>query len=155
MIDKSIVRSAVDEWITDTDYFLVDINVDEQNRIIVEIDHKDGVWIDDCCELSRHIESKLDRDVEDYELEVGSAGLGQPFKIVKQYEINVGRSVELLTSSGKKQTGILSSANDEGFTVVCKEKVKKEGDKRPKMTDVEYHYGYDDVKWVKASIDFK
>ena len=73
MIDKITVKSIVDEWIADKDYFLVDINVSTQNEIVVEIDHKDGVWIDDCCDLSRFIEDRLDRDIEDYSLTVGSA----------------------------------------------------------------------------------
>lgn len=85
MIDKNIVKTLVDEWLQQKEYFLVDVEVTPDDRIVVEIDHKDGVWIEDCAELSRHIEEHLNRDEEDYELEVGSAGLGQPFKVVQQY----------------------------------------------------------------------
>ena len=81
MIDKSIVKNLVDQWLEDKDYFLVDIEISSDNKIVVEIDHADGVWIEDCVELSRFIEDHLDREQEDYELEVGSAGLGQPFKV--------------------------------------------------------------------------
>lgn len=73
MIDKSIVKNLVDQWLEDKDYFLVDIEISSDNKIVVEIDHADGVWIEDCVELSRFIEDHLDREQEDYELEVGSA----------------------------------------------------------------------------------
>ena len=79
MIDKNIVKQLVCQWLEDKEYFLVDIDVTTDNRIVVEIDHADGVWIEDCVALSRYIEEHLNRDDEDYELEVGSAGIGQPF----------------------------------------------------------------------------
>ena len=71
MIDKNVVTRIVDEWLEGKDYFLVDVTVSPDDKIVVEIDHAEGVWIDDCVELSRYIESKLDREEEDYELEVG------------------------------------------------------------------------------------
>ncbi len=155
MIDKQKIKEFAEEWLADKAYFLVDATVDQDNKITVEIDHKDGVWIEDCCELSKFIEERLDRDVEDFELEVGSAGIGQPFKVLQQYINNIGYDVELLTVAGKKMEGNLADADAEGFTVVVPEKQKLEGKKRPQMVDVEYRFGYDDVKWVKAVIDFK
>ena len=77
MINKDTVRSIVEEWLDGKEYFLVDIEISPDDRIVVEIDHADGVWIEDCVELSRFIEDHLSRDEEDYELEVGSAGLGR------------------------------------------------------------------------------
>ena len=73
MIDKNIVKALVEEWLEGKEYFLVDIEISSDNRIVVEIDHADGVWIEDCVELSRYIEEHLDREKEDFELEVGSA----------------------------------------------------------------------------------
>ncbi|MBO7102602.1 MAG: ribosome assembly cofactor RimP, partial [Bacteroidaceae bacterium] len=84
-----------------------------------------------------------------------SAGIGQPFKVLQQYINSIGYDVELLTTGGKKMDGCLTEANEEGFCVVVPEKQKLEGQKRPQMVDVEHHFGYDDVKWVKAVIDFK
>ena len=81
MIDKNKVKAVVEEWLADKDYFLVDVQISPDDKIVVEIDHADGVWIEDCVELSKYIEERLSRDEEDYELEVGSAGLGQPFKV--------------------------------------------------------------------------
>lgn len=90
MIDKNVVKQLVNEWLEDKDYFLVDVNVTPDDKITVEIDHADGVWIEDCAQLSQYIEDHLSRDDEDYELEVGSAGLGQPFKVEQQYHNFVG-----------------------------------------------------------------
>lgn len=155
MIDSKKIKALVDEWLEAKDYFFVDATVDKDNNIVVEIDHKDGVWIDDCCELSRFIESHLDRDEEDFELEVGSAGIGQPFKVLQQYVNSIGKEVETMTADGKKLTGVLTAANESGFTLSYKEKQKVEGKKRPVQVDVERTFGYSDVKWTKAVIDFK
>ncbi len=155
MIEKKKVTELCEEWLEGKEYFLVDASVDADNRIVVEIDHKDGVWIEDCCELSRFIEDHLDRDVEDFELEVGSAGIGQPLKVLQQYVNHVGSEVEVLTAQGKKMQGRLTAADAEGFTLVTQEKQRLEGKKRPQLVDVEHRFGYGDVKWVKAVIDFK
>lgn len=155
MIDKDTVRGIVDEWLAGKDYFLVDITISLDNRIVVEIDHADGVWIDDCVALSRHIEASLNRDEEDYDLEVGSAGLGQPFKVPQQYVNFIGREVEVLASDGKKYQGTLKSVNGNRFTVTVKEKVKREGKKRPVTEDVDHEFGMDEVKYTKYLISFK
>lgn len=155
MIDKDKVKALVLEWLEGKEYFLVDATVDQENKITVEIDHKDGVWIEDCCELSRFIEEHFDRDVEDFELEVGSAGIGQPLKVLQQYVNSIGYDVEVLTADGKKMEGMMKSADEQGFVVTVLEKQKLEGKKRPQMVEVDKAFGYDDVKWVKNIIDFK
>ena len=135
MIETNVVTRIVEEWLDGKDYFLVDVSVSPDDRIVVEIDHADGVWIDDCVDLSRYIESKLNREEEDYELEVGSAGIGQPFKVLKQYQIYVGKEVEVLDKAGKKWKGVLAEANEENFTITMTVKVKPEGAKRPKLVE--------------------
>lgn len=155
MIDKSIVKELVDEWLADKDYFLVDITVTPDDRIVVEIDHAEGVWIEDCVELSRFIESRLSRDEEDYELEVGSAGIGQPFKVHRQYVNHIGKEVEVLTREGRKERGVLKAVNDDDFVVTVVEKVKEEGAKRPKMMEVDHTWRFDDIKYTKYLISFK
>lgn len=117
MIDKNKVQQCVEEWILDKEYFLVEVSVDKNNKVIVEIDNKEGVWIDDCCDLSRFIEEHFDRDVEDFELEVGSAGIGQPFKVMQQYENNIGNKVEVLTEENKKLIGKLTAVTPESITI--------------------------------------
>ena len=155
MIKKEVVSQIVNDWMEGKDYFLTDLTVSADNRIVVEMDHEQGVWIEDCVDLSRFIESRLNRDEEDYELEVGSAGIGQPFKVARQYLIHIGDEVETLTKEGRKLRGVLSAADEEGFTLSCEEKVKKEGEKRPKLQTVEYHFKYDKVKYTKYQISFK
>ena len=155
MIDKDSVTRIVGEWLEDKDYFLVDITVSPDDKIVVEIDHAEGVWIDDCVELSRYIESKLNREEEDYELEVGSAGIGQPFKVLKQYLIHVGKDVEVMTKDGKKWTGIVADANEENFTVTVEVKVKPEGAKRPTLIEQNITFTYDEIKYTKYLISFK
>lgn len=155
MIDKNVVARIVDEWLEGKDYFLVDITVSPDDKIVVEIDHAEGVWIDDCVELSRHIESKLNREEEDYELEVGSAGIGQPFKVLKQYLIHIGTDVEVLAKDGKKYVGILSNANEENFTITIKTKIKPEGAKRPKLVEQDITFTYEEIKYTKYLISFK
>lgn len=155
MIDKNIVTRIVEEWLEDKDYFLVDITVSPDDKIVVEIDHAEGVWIDDCVELSRYIESKLNREEEDYELEVGSAGIGQPFKVLKQYQIHIGKDVEVLTKDGKKWVGVLTDVNEQNFTVIIEKKVKPEGAKRPKLVEEAVTFTYDEIKYTKYLISFK
>ena len=155
MIDRNVVSGIVNEWLEDKDYFLVDVSVSPDDKIVVEIDHAEGVWIDDCVELSRFIESKLDREEEDYELEVGSAGIGQPFKVLKQYLIHIGKEVEVLTRDGKKLEGVLKDANEENITLTVLKKVKPEGAKRPKLVEEDITYTYNDIKYTKYLISFK
>lgn len=155
MIDKNKVTELAQQWLADKDYFLCDINVTPDDHILVEIDQKDGVWIEDCCALSRFIEEGLNRDEEDFELEVGSAGLGQPFKVLRQYEIHEGDQVETQHTDGHRYCGTLTDVNADTFTVVCSEKVKAEGEKRPHMEEVAHTLRYTDVAWTKYHIDFK
>lgn len=155
MIDKNVVRELVEKWLEDKEYFLVDVEISPDDKIVVEIDHADGVWIEDCVQLSRFIEENLSRDEEDYELEVGSAGLGQPFKVPQQYVNFIGKEVEVLDADGKKYRGLLKAVEGTDFTLTVKEKVKKEGAKRPVMTDVDHHFGMDKVKYAKYIIGFK
>ncbi len=155
MIDKNVVKKLVEDWLDGKEYFLVDLDISPDDKITVEIDHADGVWIEDCAKLSQYIEDHLSRDEEDYELEVGSAGLGQPFKVHQQYEIYVGEPVEVLDADGKKVRGILKSVDGNLFTVTVNEKVKLEGKKRPVKMDVDHQYDMNTVKYTKYLITFK
>ena len=155
MIDKNVVTRIVSQWLEDKDYFLVDVSVSPDDRIVVEIDHAEGVWIEDCVELSRFIESNLNREEEDYELEVGSAGIGQPFKVLQQYIMHIGSDVEVLARDGKKYTGVLTDANEENFSITVQTKMKVEGSKRPKMVEQLVTFTYDEIKYTKYLISFK
>lgn len=155
MIERETVCHIVGEWLQGKDYFLVSVDISTDDKIIVEIDHKDGVWIEDCVDLSRFIESRLSRDKEDYELEVGSAGIGQPFKVTQQYFNHIGKEIEVLTKDGKKITGLLKDADEDKFTLTIKTKEKVEGSKRPKLVESDITYRYDEIKYTKYLIRFK
>ena len=154
MIDKNVVQNIVEEWLEGKDYFLVEVTVSPDDKIVVEIDHAEGVWIEDCVELSRFIESRLNREEEDFELEVGSAGIGQPFKVLQQYINHIGTEVETLTCGGEKLCGVLKDADENGFVLTMSRRVKVEGSKRPKMVEEERAFTYEDVKYTKYLISF-
>ena len=155
MIEREDILRYVEEGLQGTDYFVVDVTVQPGNTIVVEIDNREGVDIDRCVELSRFIESKLDRDIEDFELEVGSAGLTSPFKVLGQYRKNIGNEVEVLTKGGVKLSGVLKDAGEERFTVTITKKVKPENAKRKIEVEEDLTFAYDEVKYTKYLIRFK
>jgi ribosome maturation factor RimP len=155
MIEKEIVKEIADGFLSHLANYLVGIDINPDNRIVVTIDNDQAVSIDDCISLSKFIESKLDKDVEDYELEVGSAGIGQPFKILRQYLKNVGNEVEVLTKTGGKYTGILKSADTEAFALEVEKQVKPEGAKRKVTVKEDLIFPYGEIKHTKYLIRFK
>ena len=155
MIERNTVKTVVEEWLSGNDYFLVDVTFTPDDRIVVEIDHADGVWIEDCAELSRFMQERLGDELGDYELEVGSAGIGQPFKVEQQYLNHIGKDVEGLESEGKKVQGVLKQVDGRDFVVTVKEKQKLEGKKRPQLVDVDKTFNMDNIKYTKYLLSFK
>ena len=154
MLDATEIRNFIEKQLDGTDYFLVDVQVKKDNTIEVEIDSDSPVSIQECEKLTRAIESEFDRDKEDYTLEVGSAGITSPFKVKRQYQKYIGHEVEVVKKDGKKVSGILKDVNDDNFTVVSKEKIKKPENKRPVIEDVEHTFSYDEVKQTKYILKF-
>ena len=155
MINKEIVKTLTEEWLQGNEYFLVDINFAADDRIVIEIDHADGVWIEDCAALSRFLQERLGEELGEYELEVGSAGLGQPFKVAQQYMNHIGDTLEVLQADGKKVQGVLKAVDAPSFTITVQEKQKVEGKKRPVLVDVDKTYQMDEVKYAKYVLAFK
>ena len=157
MIEKKTIEKAVEEWLQKGDYYLVDIEMTPDDRIVIEIDHADGVWIEDCADLSRHLQETLGEELGDYELEVGSAGIGQPFKVMRQYVNHIGKEVEVLQKNGQKVQGILKEVDETAatFVVTVKEKQQVEGKKRPVLVDVDKAFAVSDVKYCKYLLNFK
>ena len=155
MIERNTVKTVVEEWLSGNDYFLVDVTFTPDDRIVVEIDHADGVWIEDCDELSRFMQERFGDELGDYELEVGSAGIGQPFKVEQQYLNHIGKDVEVLDADGKKVQGVLKQVDGRNFVVSVKEKQKLEGKKRPQLVEVDKTYNMDNIKYTKYLLSFK
>src|SRR5574344_143622 len=124
MIDKKVVKQFVDEWLQDDDYFLVDITIRPDDKIVVEVDRGDGVGIEDCV-------------------------------VLKQYINHIGKEVEVLDNEGKKTKGVLKSVDGSDFVVSYKEKTKKEGAKRPVLTEVDKTFNMNNIKYTKYLISFK
>lgn len=155
MIDKEIISKLVDEAIENTDVFVVDITVSPSNDIVVELDSPTGVDLDFCSEVNRKINDALDRDEEDFSLEVGSASLTAPFKVRGQYEKNLGNEVEVLTCDGKKLKGVLTALGDDTFTIEVARKVKEPGAKRPVVVNEPMVIPFGEAKRVNYLISFK
>ena len=155
MIEKETVIQLVTDFLKDSTSYLVNVDVKPGNSIIVEIDNDDAISIDECSKMNRFIESFLDRDVEDYELEVGSSGLTSPFRIVRQYQKNIGNEIETLTKNGQKLYGKLKSADETHFVMTISKKIKPEGAKRKIDIEEDLQFSYEDVKYTKYVIRFK
>ena len=155
MIDKELLKASVEKAIEGTDLFIVDIKVSPQNEIVVELGSPGSIDIDTCAAVTRAIEKEFDRDVEDYELEVGSAGLTSPFKVKEQYEKNLGNDIEVLTRDGRKLQGVLTDVTDEGFTFEYPVKYKEPGAKRPTTVMQPETLAFSDAKMVRYLISFK
>lgn len=155
MIERQALVEVVEACLGD-DLFLVDVAISADNHIVVEIDSYEGsVSIDNCVAITRAVEQAFDRDKEDYELEVGSAGLTSPLKVKAQYVKNIGNDVEVLTTQGAKLKGVLSEVGDDTFTIKVAKKVKPEGAKRPVIVEEDVTIKYSETKYTKYLIQFK
>jgi len=150
MIEKEVVSRIAEEQLALTGCFLVDVTIKPGNQIVVEIDHDIAVGIDDCVALSRYIEERIDREIEDYELEVGSSGIGTPFKMLRQYRKNLGREVEVLFKTGLKLKGVLKSVDEGGITL----STAKKGSRKNVEAGEEQTYSYNEIKYTKTIIRF-
>ena len=155
MITKAEIVKLVEEKIEGTEYYIVDISVSSSNQIRVEIDGDKGVKINDCVEISRYIEGNYDRDEVDFELTVSSAGMDQPFKILRQYQRYVGREVEMKTTQGDKLKGLLISADDKAVVLEVTRKEKIEGKKKKQIVTENKTVPMEQVKETKVVISFK
>ena len=154
MINKTDLEKFIETKLADTPYFLVEIKVSKDNEIKIEIDSMQSVDIDFCISLSKEIEDAFSRDEEDYELEVGSAGITSPFKVHNQFLKNIGKEVEVQTRTGKKLTGLLLEAGENDFKIRTEVKFKPEGKKKYEIKEEEMTFGYDEVNSVKYLLKF-
>ena len=153
-ITKESIQQVVEEKIAGTSYFITNVAVNPNKHIVVEIDSKEGVSIDYCVELSKYISSVFGEKMDEFELEVASAGISQPFRVLQQYEKFVGKEVEVLTAQGIKLIGLLLDANSENFTVETKKMVKLPEAKRKTEITENIVFNYNEVKYTKYNFRF-
>lgn len=146
MIDKMNVLSTVQDALAGSDKFLVNLKISTDNKIFVDIDGDNGITIDDCIELSRTVEKSLNRDEEDFELNVSSAGADSPLKLPRQYRCRIGREIEATTFDGETVRGCLTEADDEHIVLQPK------GSRKATPEPVSMRYA--DIKVAKVVITF-
>lgn len=150
MIKTDQLNKVVEDFLQETPIFVVDIKVKAGNKITILLDKDNGnITIDDCVALTRHIESKFDRDVEDYDLMVSSAGIGQPLKLQRQYVKIIGKEVDIEYNDKTTAKGVLVAADSEKVTVKIVSKVKKE------IIEQLKEIPFSMIKSVKEVISFK
>ena len=151
----SDITDAIGGEIVARGCFLVDISVSKDNDIVLTIESENGkIELDDCVSLSRFFETKFDREVEDYSLTVSSAGLDQPFKVLKQYQKAVGSKVEVSLRGGKKMVAVLEAADEESITLKYSAKEAVEGKKKKEIVEHVDRFTMDQVNAVRPFIEF-
>ncbi len=150
MTDKDRIEELVREYISGTSMFIVSVKVSASNRITVLADTKEGITIDECALLHRHIENGLDRDAEDFELQVSSPGLDSPFTVIEQYCKNEGKKVAVTDNEGTKYTGILKNVTGGGFDLETEVKIKGQGKEKKDIP-----FNFDQVKATKIVLTIK
>ena len=141
MITVERITELIEKKIEGTDIFLVEVTVKPGNVIRVHVDTPEGISIDECAEISRFVNASLDRDAEDFALEVSSPGLGGAFRVKQQYEKSVGRQIEVLYTDGVKVKGSLESVSGTGIVLQVS----------GKLTEI----GFNEIKTAKEIIAFK
>lgn len=155
MIDTDKIRAAAERELKDGPLFLVGVTVTPSNEIEVVIDSDGSVDIDDCVGLSRKIEEQFDREDEDFQLTVTSAGIGQPLKLLRQYRKLIGKPVEVVLTSGTKIRAELRDADENSITIAYKELRAVEGKKRKQEFDTVHTYPLSEIKSTREFLDFK
>lgn len=127
MITESFVRKLAEEKTEGTSLFVLEVKIRKGNRILVTIDGDQGVTIDDCVQISRYVEHKLDRETEDFELQVSSGGADQPLVLPRQYPKHTGRTIMVKMKDGNEKTGVLRIVTESEIEI---EKIPEKGKKK-------------------------
>lgn len=152
MVSADAIRQFVEDNPALSKFFIVDVKVSKDNNIVIKADTDQGITIDECGELSAAIEASLDRDAEDFDLEVSSPGLSEPLKLPRQYLKNIGREVVVETVDGEKLRGTIAGADDVSFTLE-ETHTERKGGKKVKV-QVRTPYNFCDIKSTKLKIAF-
>jgi|TARA_R110000737_G_scaffold351986_1_gene396058 ribosome maturation factor RimP len=158
MIAKKTVMELIDERMAELDagLFVVSLKISSSNIINVEIDKEEGnVSINDCMSVSRNVEHNLDREEQDFELHVSSAGLDKPLRVLPQFIKNIGRDVTVKLNNKSIETGELIQADAKGLTIRQEKRVKIEGTKKKEDIVEEKYFTMNEIKETKIVISFK
>jgi len=160
VINAKKIQFLAEEFLEGTSAFLVDVKVASGNVIRISLENDDRTSITDCVALSRHIEGSFDREEEDFSLDVGSPGLDQPLKVLRQYLKIIGKQIAVNLIEGKKIQGeLVSVEEDEGefksLVLKTREKKRIEGRKATEWVDEEHQFQAGDIEWTKVIISFK
>ena len=151
----SDIIDAIEGEIVARGLFLIEVTVSKDNDVEITIESEEGiVELEDCVALSRYFESRFDREQEDYSLTVTSAGLDQPFKVLKQYLKSVGKKVEVQLKGGKKMIALLEAADQESITLKYSQKESVEGKKKKEIVEHVDRFTMDQVNSVRPFIEF-
>jgi ribosome maturation factor RimP len=150
MISVEKVINLVESHLADGEIFLVDVVVKPGNKISVFIDGDHRVNIEICRELNHFLNESLDRDKEDFDLTVSSAGADRPLKMPRQYRKNIGNSLDIVTGNGKKITGVVLQVNDDGIELEIQPMIKQK-----KQEIVKVSLPFSDIRSAKEVITFK
>ncbi len=154
MLNKDTIEKAVKEAIDGTDTFLVDVKTTSDNKISVYIDGKHGMPIEECVRVSRFIESKFDRDHEDFELQVSSPGLSQSFKVLEQYDKYKGKEIRVVLNDGTTMEGKITNVKDPVITMEWTETFKEPGKKKKQTEEIRKEINIRDIASAKPIISF-
>lgn len=154
MISADRIRTCIEEELRRKNFFLVDIKIDSFNRIKVYVDSMKGITIDECAGLSRIIEKELDRDEEDFDLEVSSPGLDRPLVLPVQYIKNTGRQIEVLTTEGQIIRGNLQHADEEKIEIETRTKKKIQGKKKKEIVVKRLSFKFNEIRTAKVLVTF-
>ena len=154
-MDVKEVLKVVEDVLEGSDMFVVDCTITPDNTIDLTIDSDTSVSIDACAMINHAVSDAFNRDEEDYSLTVASAGIGEPLKLVRQYEKLIGESVEVLLKSGVKILATLDEVAEDSITLSYDEAVVVEGKKKKQMQRTTHTYSFDEIKWTKEYLDYK
>lgn len=133
--------------------FLVDLTITDAFKVIVTLDGDNGVNLQDCIDISRAIDNNLDREEQDYSLEVASAGVSTPLKLVRQYQKNIGRTLKVKTATETIEAK-LDAANDENITLSWTAREPKKIGKGKETVEHKREIPYSEIKEAIVTIIF-
>ena len=152
---KNIQKLLAEALSLQPDLFLIDLHIDDQSRVHVVLDGDNGVSLEQCIKVSRHIEHQLDREVHDFSLEVSSAGVTHPLKMVRQYKKNIGRKLAVHTIDNDNFKATLTQADDDQITLEWKAREPKPIGKGKHTVVKQLQVPYNQIEKATVQIQFK